>query len=636
MGGEHTFYPGGQYPLDVGGRITSDYSTGYTAAAGSFGATTDPRTSNQLKAVSDKISTGVKAIEITAIQMEALDYIPKQHLDEINRLRKMAGVDLTFHGPLVEPTGITKQGWDESQRVESEKKMWSAVDRAHRVDPDGNIVVTFHSGVAGLQPETKIIDEKEKDPKKREKTMTIMVVDEQSGNFSSIPLTEKRYFPGEEREPGDAKGIKKELQKVNKEEWIKKLQQLNYHAYQGKEIVQRALNSKEGISEEEKEITKKPETLLSYYQNYGDEKVQKEIDSFNPIYAKAVHNKIQEIAHGDIYLRDSYNELKNLFNQAYGTAEKNAMSNDIERREKAEADLKKLNGFKEEMSKVVNNIENAQEIDKFGKEIIRGVNVLRSLNPPETRKPLLEFMRDKASDTFSNVAFNAYKEFAHNKPKNTAPIISIENPPAGTAAFDRAEDLRDLIEDSQKKFTQRAVKELGLSESQAKEQSEKIIGATWDVGHINMIRKFGYSEKDTIKQAETIAKHVKHVHLSDNFGLEHTELPMGMGNVKTKEILSLHENFKKAKKIIETGGWFKDFKQTPLRETLAAFGSPLYANQMAPAWNQAAFASSGYFSGYGFNPDIHHSIYGAGFSGLPVELGGQIQGRSRVSGTPME
>ena len=66
MGGEHSFYPGGQYPLDVGAKITSDYATGYSAPAGSFGATTDPRTSNQLKAVSDKISTGIKSVEVTA------------------------------------------------------------------------------------------------------------------------------------------------------------------------------------------------------------------------------------------------------------------------------------------------------------------------------------------------------------------------------------------------------------------------------------------------------------------------------------------------------------------------------------------------------------------------------------------
>ena len=52
-----------------------------------------------------------------------------------------------------------------------------------------------------------------------------------------------------------------------------------------------------------------------------------------------------------------------------------------------------------------------------------------------------------------------------------------------------------------------------------------------------MLRKEGYSEKDIVKQTEIIAPFVKHVHLSDNFGFEHTELPMGMGNVPLKEIM---------------------------------------------------------------------------------------------------
>jgi hypothetical protein len=483
-----------------------------------------------------------------------------------------------------------------------------------------------------LQPETKVWDDKEK----KEKTMSIMVADESTGSFSNISLAEKRYFPGEEREIGDANKIKEELDKANKEEWAKKLQGLSYHAYQGKQIVDHALHPLESKDIEEKKVLEKPEELLSYYEKYGDQDTQKEIKALGPAYEKAVTRKIQEIAHGDLYLRDAYNDLKNLFNQAYGAADRNAKSRDDQQRERAKKDLEKLEAFKEEISHVVKKLEKPQEIDKLGDEIIKGVNILRSISPPETRKPLVDFACDKASDTFSNVAFNAYKEFAHGKPNNTAPIISIENPPAGTTAFDRAKDLKKLIEESQEKFVQKAVSELNLTEKQAREQAEKLIGATWDVGHINMIRKFGYSKKDTIEEAKIIAPHVKHVHLSDNFGLEHTELPMGMGNVATKEILSLHENFKKARKIIETGGWFKDFKTTPFRETLAAFGSPLYSMQMAPAWNQAAFASSGYFSGYGFNPDIHHSIYGAGFSGLPVELGGQITGRNRLSGAPME
>ena len=43
-----------------------------------------------------------------------------------------------------------------------------------------------------------------------------------------------------------------------------------------------------------------------------------------------------------------------------------------------------------------------------------------------------------------------------------------------------------------------------------------------------------------------------------------------------------------------------------------------------------------FMSTYGeMSPEVHHSIYGAGFSGLPSEVGGNIPGRqSRFSNTP--
>jgi hypothetical protein len=133
---------------------------------------------------------------------------------------------------------------------------------------------------------------------------------------------------------------------------------------------------------------------------------------------------------------------------------------------------------------------------------------------------------------------------------------------------------------------------------------------------------------------------LKHIHLSDNFGMEHTELPMGMGNVPMKgHMEAIGDKIKDFKHIIETGGhWYNDFRTSPLPATLAAFGSQLYPMQMQEHWDQAQASAlgGGYFSGYGMNPDVHHSIYGAGFSNLPKELGGQIGGGNRLSGNPLE
>ena len=46
---------------------------------------------------------------------------------------------------------------------------------------------------------------------------------------------------------------------------------------------------------------------------------------------------------------------------------------------------------------------------------------LQKVETPDIYKPFNEFVIDKSSDTFSNVAFSSYKKFG-----NKSPIISIE------------------------------------------------------------------------------------------------------------------------------------------------------------------------------------------------------------------
>ncbi len=184
-----------------------------------------------------------------------------------------------------------------------------------------------------------------------------------------------------------------------------------------------------------------------------------------------------------------------------------------------------------------------------------------------------------------------------------------------------------------------------MNKSEAQKAAEKLIGVTWDVGHINMLRKYGYGKEELIKQAETVAPLVKHVHLSDNFGFEHTELPMGMGNVPIKEILKKfgEEGFEGAK-VIEAGNWWQHFspggkQNPPYVATLQALGSPIYSMNMAPYWNQVLGFEQGSYSGMGpILPQINYEMQGAGFSQLPPELGGQRPGAqgSRMSGRPME
>lgn len=628
------FYAGADYGLSP--NYASEFSTGlfpqYRVSASNFGLPTDPRTANQIKAVSDKLNTGAKTIEVSGVTTATWETVPDPHLEEIYRLKKLVGADLTFHGPLVEPTGVTRQGWNESHREEAERQMWQAVERAHKMDPKGNLIVTFHSSNGLPNPETTVMEEVV-DPKTGKKETKEVIKDfwvvSNDGQFQSLQLT-----PNFLKEEGGTVGtvdqqkstIKAAIEKQNKDTWFNQLQNVSYHAYTGQNIVEGVLKGKKLGELKEKTDEKQ---WLSLYQDYlKGRDASKLIDRVPNVVKPIVEEQLQDLAHGDIYLRDAYQAFQRLFNQAYAAAEKN---------EKKE-DLEKLKGFKREIKDILPNIEDPVNLAKLSDTLVRGVNVLRAIEPPSAFKPLRDFGIDKSSETFANIAFNSYKKF-----KESAPIIGVENPPAGSGLA-RAQDLREIMEKSRKMLQEKLVKEEHLSEGDAKKQSEKLIGVTWDVGHINMMRKFGYEEKHITKEAEIVGEFVNKLHLSDNFGMEHTELPMGMGNVAMKKqyeaIAKYNKKMGEIKQIIETGNWFgpQAFgNQTPFPQSLKSFGSPIYAMKMGPYWNQSYAASGGYNSGYGtMLPEQHFSMYGAGFSGMPKELGGQTSGRSRVGGTPME
>lgn len=629
------FYAGADYGLDP--NYSGDFSTGLFPASRypvkNFGIPSDPRQANQIKAVSDKLNTGAKTIEVSGVSPESWESVPDPHLDEIYRLKKLVGADFTFHGPLVEPTGVARNGWNEAQREGAERQMWSAVERAHRIDPKGNLVVTFHSSNGLPNPETKVMEEVV-NPKTGKKEMREVIKDfvvvSNDGQIQSLPMN-TNYLVNDEGVIGSIEqqknAIEESIRKLSKDQWFNQLQGCSFHAYTGQNIIERVLRGEEGTSESKTGVDESK--LLSIYKDYlGGGDVQKILNSLDKDRKEKIERRLQEVAHGDIYLRDAYQAFQRLFNQAYVAAKKNG----------EEDGLRKLEQFRNEIKPLVNNIEDPVKLVELSNTLVKGVNVLRSIEAPATLKPLREFGIEQSSETFSNIAFNAYKKF-----KDSAPIISVENPPAGQGLA-RAQDLREIVETSRKKLREKLMEEEKLSESDAKRQAEKLLGVTWDVGHINMMRKFGYDSKQIAKEAEIVSPFVNKIHLSDNFGMDHTELPMGMGNVAMKAqyeaLAKYNKKMGEIKQIVETGNWFgpQGFgNQTPFAQTLKAFGSPVYSMKMGPYWNQSFAASGGYFNGYGnVLPDQHFSMYGAGFSGMPKELGGQAAGRSRMGGTPME
>jgi sugar phosphate isomerase/epimerase len=598
---DESFYEGTPYSLEPGYSSLSknygDLFIGYSSPLKSLSMATDPRTANQIQEVSTKLNPGGKAIEMSMVSPEIFEAIPDQHLTEINRLSKVVGAEISFHaGTIVEPSGITKQGYDEEFRKQAERQALQAVERGHKLNPDGNIPIVFHTtaSIPGTEYGFDEVNGKRKEVEKR-----IPVINQETSELR-LAKKEERMYPGMDKPkistPRD------EINTMNRSSWENRLTQVTFNADKGRDILKANFPLVAG------EITEFVNGKVS------QDQFMKEINS-NPD-KRAAYNQVQT---AQVFLENTDLELNSLFNQVYKYG-------DSEQKK----ELEKLNkSYKEELKSFKRKEDYLEQVGRrftMQQELLNGMRELA----PAVYKPLEDFATEKVAKTFGNLAFESYKKFG-----KTAPMITIENPPSGTG-LSRAEDVRNIIEKSRNNFVDQAVKK-GISKQEAESASKKLITATWDLGHANMLKKYGFTDKDLIKETKTIAPYVKHVHLSDNFGFEHTELPMGMGNVPTKDML---EKLEKAgfdgKKVIEAAGWYQHFKTMPLVPTLEAFGSPIYPMKAAPTWNQVANTYGDYFSGYGpFLPEQHFSMYGGGFSGMPVELGGQMQGRgSRFSGTP--
>ncbi len=586
-------YTGSKSPLTP----PNDYIT-----AGSLGMTTDPRTANILQEVSSKLSSGVKQIEIEAVSPDIFDSIPKQQLKEVHRLSKLTGVGVSLHGPVIDVSGIDQRagGFSELNRESAERKVAEVLFRSQELNPEGNIPVNFHTaeGIGGSQ----LLPPDERSEKSQYKRL--VAVNKESGKMIGLEH-EEEYRPGMNLEKPISFTPELRIKNLNETEWDNSLNQTIFQKEQIDKIIQDNIKVFENANKK----------LNQFLQQGMDEE-----EALSKL-SLAEQSSFSHLANARESLLDLNKNLGGFFDRAYKYGK---LEDDKDAKEK----LKEISKDYSEILQKNKTIMGQSQAMQFL------LNNLKEITP-EIYVPIEKFALENSAKTFGNAAWKAYNQL---EDKKNAPMLVIENPPAGFA-LSTGQDVADMVVESRKQFIKNAI-ENGMPENQAKKEAEKLIGATLDVGHMNMLRKYGYEEKDIIKESEKVAPYIKHVHLSDNFGYEHTELPMGMGNVPLKEIMKkLGKKGIEAKKIIDARHWWQHFRTHPFQETLEAVGSPLYSMKMAQNWSQAPELSQSYFSGYGqILPQGHYESFGAGFSRLPAELGGQTQGGagSRMSGRPME
>lgn len=582
------------------------------------------QTANQLKESINAIKQGVKAFEVTMVSPETADMIPKQHFEEMRALMKLSGVTPSVHAPIVDPAGFERdRGYTDESRIETERKFFDTLAKAKQLNAEKGTTVVFHSSsIPGTQ---YVPDEKEED---RFHTKRITLVDKETGQIKAGPQEEKEFrleHPEDFATGGTWEKPLERIDSVNLTQWREKMTNLANLQKMTDEVISRG--------------TKNNLNLAEFEDLKPDKNGMIDESQLSPEAKKAFGQLQENMQRANIFVENTQLQFQSAFHTAYkyGT-------------EHQREDLKQLaEDFKKGLSKAQGTF---GETEIYRKELGKAITKLDQITTPAKDRNTGEmiqivpsvfeniekFAQEKASQTFGNVAWKSFNELA-KRDADKAPVIAIENVFNGMT-FSKAEELAGLIQGAQDVFVKKAVAD-GMEKDEAKKAAKKLIGATWDVGHLNVMKKEGFTDKDLIEQTKKIAPFVKHVHLTDNFGYGDSHLAPGMGNVPFKKILEELEKtgrLKEMGKIVEAPSFVQHFQKSPHGWTLAALGSPVYGAMMSPYWNQVGGIASGggYFGGQGYLPEKHFSIYGSGFSSLPTELGGQVPGTaSRATGTPM-
>lgn len=579
--------------------------------AGQMGTHTNPSVANQISELAQKLAPGTSIIEIGAIQPKTWESIPIQQFEEIRQKAKLADAKITVHAPIVgvDPAGFGQQGWNAEQRELVERQLMDVVDKTAIIDKDHNTPITIHA--SNFQGSTFKLD---KDGNKVYEQL--LAVDKKTGQ--ATPLKEEMmYTPGSLK--GEIMTPEAGLRSANATQWRNEVDGILFK----NEAAQRPLmeiapigteiyNAVRGGKVSSNDLTPTQRDVFLSMQNADahihDAKLGME----------TLFNKAWEFASGTEEEKKKKREVLTSLSNQFVIDSGNLTQEFVDKSKLSEKELMKISERRLDLKSQFQAIQNLTNALKNGVPVDDRKVV--NLNP-EMFQRYEEFAIEKSKDTFANVAMHAYNKYGEG-----APAISIENMQQGMGFCDIT-DLKNLTDASRDEFAKKLIEEEKMSKAEADKVAAKMIGVTFDVGHLNVSRSHGFTEKALVKEAEAIAKHVNKVHITDNFGFEDSHLPIGMGNVPVEKMLkALGRSGEEAVKINEVGGWFEHFKTNPFPQLLEATGSPLYSSGAGPYWQQMGGFQQSYMEGYGMMlPQTHYQQFGAGFSQLPASLGGSVQ-----------
>ncbi len=628
-----------------------------------LGTHTNPTVAKQLQEFNTRLNTGMKNIEIGTLSPEKFEFIPKEHFDTIRQLSILTGAKPSFHGPLMDLAGFDERSgkWSEADRKGTIEQVWSMIERVQPADKYGNIPVVFHAGGTFSQEFAKGLKQEKRDEKGniveedyKAGLLAMNAVNTLTGETHRLQH-EKKFSIIDRKEhiktPHDL------LAALNETQWDQEKLRVFGFKKELDELKQRVLlKEKQNEAIQKTGLASSPEYAANLAQNIEDIKLlQGHIQNVNHSLVSAASEAFNKFERAKPHTADPQINAKiKKFEPVQETFKEQLkqIDNAIEARDK-ELDRIKEQAKNASDSRKAELQERAQQLQE---EMIHLTEQQTSLHvaevtqmpTPEIWRPVSEFARENTVKTMSEVMLRSYNKFKEN-----SPVLAVENFWPNTP-MSRADDLKRVVEESRKEFQDQLRKQNpNVSKEEAKRISEKIIAATWDVGHIYNLRKAGYQgeelKKLVLEETKKIAPVTRHVHLTDNFGFHDSHLPPGFAHVPIAEIMTeLKKSWKEAegknelpikpRAIIEGGGLIVEQGQDPLLPSLEFFHSPFYkigspGIPLGKVWSGQEFPQ--YRTTFTEFPQQHFNLYGSSFSTLPKELGGQVGGeKSRFSDTP--
>ncbi len=580
--------------------------------AKSMAMTTDPRTANQIQSLTQSINQGTNAVEVSGpLGPAEFNEIPKQHFEEMRRKAALSDVDLSMHAPIVEISGTGERGYSEMERVSSERQLMDVMDKAIMMaDKKKSLPVVIHASAGAGSTYTY----KTEDGKRKKDFDTLVAVDRLTGELTQLkesvdfyPMTSKENDPSSPHVRKVTKSPLKKIDAINDTKWDNEIKKIKFE--------------EEKVHDKIFNIPKELELGI----------IKGEVDPSTSPEAAYAHRAVE---YASSHLEEAEQSTRSAFSRAYEILKEDGSK---EAKEKMEF-LNKASEKYSEILKIKDGKITSEDSMLISRRLEANSLLTDALSKvtPKQFIPVEEFSIKKGSQTLANVALHAYKK-AKKAGKKT-PTIAVENLYQGMG-FSQAKDLNKLIEKTHEEFVKKATENGILKKEEAEKKAKEMIGVTFDVGHLNISRKYGFTDEDIKKEAKEFAKYVKHLHITDNFGYSDSHLPIGMGNVPMKAIFEViqevqgEDALSKMRKVNEVGGWFKNFQTSPYVNLLEATGSPIYSSGTGPTWDTRGGFQQSYMQGYGMMlPDTHYQQFGAGFSQLPLALGGSRAKQSNRMG----